>query len=180
MFGNDKKNLASPVPGGVTLVSEQTTLRGDLRFTGGQVRIDGKVIGSVVAESGTGARIEVCTKGVVEGEIHGPLIVVDGQVQGNIVSTERISLLSGARINGNLFYKVLEMAAGAQVSGQIRRVEEGQVIDARTEPMPVATVAAPLKIEESKDSTLSVRVEPGKESNVEAVVVKEGRNKRNS
>ena len=187
MFGSDKKSTNAAMPGGITLISEQSTFKGDLRFTGGQVRIEGRVVGSVVAESGAGASIEICTKGSVEGEVHGPMIVIDGQVHGNIVSTERVSLLSKARIHGNLYYKVLEMAAGAQVNGQIRRVEEGTVIDVRAQaPAPAlatpvsatATVAEPLQIESTQEPKSTMKVESGSESNIAVTPVKEGRHKR--
>ncbi|MBK8285357.1 MAG: polymer-forming cytoskeletal protein [Ahniella sp.] len=189
MFGSDKKSMNAAIPGGITLISEQSTFKGDLRFTGGQVRIEGRVVGSVVAEAGAGASIEICTKGAVEGEVHGPMIVIDGQVHGNIVSTERVSLLSKARIHGNLFYKVLEMAAGAQVNGQIRRVEEGTVIDARAQvsapalvtPAPAtATVAEPLQIESTQEPKSTMKVETGNESNIAVTPtpVREGRHKR--
>ena len=189
MFGSDKKSTNTAMPGGITLISEQSTFKGDLRFTGGQVRIEGRVVGSVVAEAGAGASIEICSKGAVEGEVHGPMIVIDGQVHGNIVSTERVSLLSKARIHGNLYYKVLEMAAGAQVNGQIRRVEEGTVIDARAQvpapapalatPAPAtATVAEPLQIESTQEPKSTMKVETGNESNIVVTPVKEGRHKR--
>jgi len=199
MFGSDKKAVAVGVPTGITLIAEQCTFKGDVRFTGGQVRVEGRVIGSVVAEAGTAAEISIIGKGSVEGEVRGPKIVIDGQVDGNIISTERVSLMSRARVNGNLYYKVLEMAAGAQVNGQIRRVDEGQTIEIKSEALAaIAAPAAPavinapaipavastpppepLKLDGNPDSKLSVSVEPGKESKVEAVVVtKEGRHRR--
>lgn len=202
MFGSDKKAVAvaAGVPTGITLIAEQCTFKGDVRFTGGKLFVEGRVIGSVVAEAGSAAEISIIGKGSVDGEVRGPKIVIDGQVDGNIISTERVSLMSRARVNGNLYYKVLEMAAGAQVNGQIRRVDEGQTIEIKSEA--VAAIAAPaaapavinapaipavaatpapepLKLDGNPDSKLSVSVEPSKESKVEAVVVtKEGRHKR--
>ena len=37
-----------------------------------------------------------------------------------------VELASQARVTGNIYYKLLEMAAGAQVNGQIVRQDEPQ------------------------------------------------------
>jgi cytoskeletal protein CcmA (bactofilin family) len=58
-------------------------------------------------------------RGRVSGEIRASNAVINGIVHGDIVIAERLELASGARIEGNVYYKVLEMAAGAQVNGKM-------------------------------------------------------------
>ncbi len=50
--------------------------------------------------------------------------MINGQLKGDIVATERVELAAQARVDGNIFYKMLEMAAGAQVNGRIVREDE--------------------------------------------------------
>lgn len=58
-------------------------------------------------------------KGRVSGEIRAPNAVINGVVKGDIVVSERLELAPQARIDGNVYYKVLEMAAGAKLSGKM-------------------------------------------------------------
>ena len=58
-------------------------------------------------------------KGRVTGEIRASNAVINGMVSGDIVVAERLELASSARIEGNVYYKVLEMAAGAQINGKM-------------------------------------------------------------
>jgi cytoskeletal protein CcmA (bactofilin family) len=123
MFGNDKKTAGRPAPAVETLIGAGTTIKGDLSFSGG-LHIDGTVHGSIVAAPGAEAMLVVSEKGMIEGEVRAPHVVINGNLKGDIVASERIELASQARVQGNIYYKLLEMAAGAQVNGQIVREEE--------------------------------------------------------
>ena len=124
MFGSNKdKAAARPSLHVDTLIGQRTTLRGDISFSGG-LHIDGTVFGAVVAEAGAEAILVVSEKGIIEGEVRSPHVVINGTVRGDIVAAERIELATQARVNGNIYYKILEMQAGAQVNGQIVREDE--------------------------------------------------------
>jgi cytoskeletal protein CcmA (bactofilin family) len=123
MFGSDKKANGRPAPAVETLIGAGTVIKGDLSFTGG-LHIDGTVHGSIVAAPGSEAMLVVSEKGTIEGEVRAPHVVINGNMRGDIVASERIELASQARVQGNIYYKLLEMAAGAQVNGQIVREEE--------------------------------------------------------
>ena len=116
MFGNDKRNKRS-MAAITTLVAEGTTIRGDIEFDGG-LHMDGLVEGSISAQSAQ-AVLTLSEKGRVKGEIRTPNAVINGQVKGDVIVSERLELAANARIEGNLYYKVLEMAAGAQVNGKM-------------------------------------------------------------
>ena len=45
------------------------------------------------------------------------------QVQGDVHSSERLELAAKARVDGNVHYKVVEMAAGSRLSGRLLHVE---------------------------------------------------------
>jgi len=118
MFGHSKRNgNGIAVAAITTLIAEGTVIRGDVEFVGG-LHLDGRIEGAISAD-GADAVLTLSDKGRVTGEIRTSNAVINGMVQGDIVITERLELASGARIEGNVYYKVLEMAAGAQINGKM-------------------------------------------------------------
>ncbi|HZY34267.1 MAG TPA: polymer-forming cytoskeletal protein [Rhodanobacter sp.] len=108
-----------------SLIARGTVIRGDLRFSGA-LHLDGRIEGTVLGE-GDDAMFTLSEHGQVHGEIHVPQAVINGHVTGDVVVSVRLELAPLARIDGDLRYHTLEMAAGAQVNGRIsRQVEEVQ------------------------------------------------------
>jgi len=56
-------------------------------------------------------------RGQIEGEVRVPLVVINGQVTGDVYASERVELSSQGQVNGNVYYNLLEMAMGAEVNG---------------------------------------------------------------
>ena len=104
--------------GNTTLISSETTITGDITFTG-QLDIEGTVNGSVQAASGD-AVLRVVSGGRVTGEIKVPHATVNGKVEGDVHSSERLVLSEQAVIDGDVYYNLIEMAAGAKVNGGLR------------------------------------------------------------
>ena len=104
--------------GNTTLISSETTITGDITFTG-QLDIEGTVIGSVQSASGD-AVLRVVSGGRVAGEIKVPHATVNGKVGGDMHSSERLVLSEQAVIDGDVYYNLIEMAAGAKVNGGLR------------------------------------------------------------
>jgi cytoskeletal protein CcmA (bactofilin family) len=123
MFGSDKRAGAKPATSVESLIGPRTVIRGDVEFAGG-LHVDGQVIGTLVADPGGDGTLMLSDKGVIEGEIRAPHVVINGRVSGDIYASERVELAAQARVHGNIHYKVLEMAAGAQVTGQLTRADE--------------------------------------------------------
>jgi cytoskeletal protein CcmA (bactofilin family) len=105
-----------------TLIGPQVVLRGDVQFAGG-LYLEGRLIGRALAEAGAEATITVAARGRVEGELHAPVVVINGHVSGDVHAGERLELGPEARVEGNLHYAVIEMAAGAAVTGQLVHVQ---------------------------------------------------------
>jgi cytoskeletal protein CcmA (bactofilin family) len=120
MFGNDKNKAPKASTAGVeTLVGSRVTIRGDLAFSGG-LYVEGTVHGSVVAEEGAGdAVVTLAERGSIHGEVRAPHVIVNGHLTGDVYASDRIELGASARVQGNLYYKVIEMAAGAVVTGRM-------------------------------------------------------------
>jgi len=123
MFGNEKKTGGRPAVNVETLIGAQTSIRGDVNFKGG-LHIDGMVSGALLADPDSDAVLVLSESGTIEGEVRAPHVVINGTLRGDIYASERVELAAHARVTGNIYYKLLEMAAGAQVNGQIVREEE--------------------------------------------------------
>jgi len=105
-----------------SLIARGTVIRGDLRFSGA-LHLDGCIEGAVLAD-GEDAVFTLSEHGQVQGDIHVPHAIINGTVQGDIHAGERLELAVLARITGDVHYRTLEMAAGAQVNGRMsHRVE---------------------------------------------------------
>lgn len=139
MFGNDKRNAKVAVAAISTLIAEGTRIRGDVQFSGG-LHLEGVIDGAVSAE-GNDSVLTLSDKGRINGEVHVSNAVVNGSVNGDIFVTERLELAGNARIEGNVHYKVLEMAAGAQVNGKMLYQSESP------RRLPAPELGAPLGAE---------------------------------
>lgn len=101
-----------------TLIGPQVVIHGDLQFSGG-LYIEGRVVGRVIAEEGQKATLTLAEQGSIEGEVHAPVVVINGRLDGDVHAAERVELASKARVRGNVHYQVVEMAAGATVTGRL-------------------------------------------------------------
>src|SRR5215469_10193534 len=119
MFSNNKKESRNGSGGEecTSLIAAGTEIRGDIQFTG-RMHIDGKVEGSIRAD-GDEAVLTLSNQARIHGEIQAPHIIINGTVTGDVTASERLELASNARVEGNVFYKVLEMSAGAQINGKM-------------------------------------------------------------
>ncbi|MCK5649497.1 MAG: polymer-forming cytoskeletal protein [Gammaproteobacteria bacterium] len=124
-----------------SLVGNSTRIMGDLDFTGGLL-IDGKVIGNITATEDENATITISENGYVQGEIQIPNIVINGTVEGNVYASNNVELAKNARVFGNVYYNLFEMAMGAEVNGKLVHVTEDHLekdkvtasIEAKSEP----------------------------------------------
>lgn len=117
MFGK-KSTATSFSAGATTLISKGTEVIGDIKFTG-NLMIEGVVRGNVYAEEGGDAQARVLEKGLVEGEISVPTLVINGTVHGDVYSSKHIELAAKAVVDGNVHYTSIEMVKGAQVNGNL-------------------------------------------------------------
>lgn len=117
MFGNkNSRNSGQTVVD--TLIGAQVVIRGDLVFSGG-LYVEGRILGKVVAEDGAPATLTLSEHGSIEGEVRAPVVIINGQLIGDVHAAERVELASKARVQGNVHYQVVEMNAGAQLTGRL-------------------------------------------------------------
>jgi cytoskeletal protein CcmA (bactofilin family) len=106
-----------------TLIGVTTEMKGDVTFNGG-LRIDGKLKGNITARADDNSTLVLSENAVVTGDVNVAHMVVNGKIKGNVRCVERLELQSRAEITGDVTYKVLEIAAGAQVVGTLTRLNE--------------------------------------------------------
>ncbi|OUL31443.1 cell shape determination protein CcmA [Nostoc sp. RF31YmG] len=116
MFGNKSNRGDQTVVD--TLIGPQVVIRGDLVFSGG-LYIEGRIHGKVIAEDGSPAIVTLAEQGRIEGEVRAPVVIINGQLDGDVHAAERVELAPKARVQGNVHYQVVEMSAGAQLTGRL-------------------------------------------------------------
>lgn len=120
-----------------TLIGPQVTIQGDLIFSGG-LYVEGRIYGKVIAEEGERAVLTLAEQGRIEGEVQVPVVILNGQLQGDVYAAERVELAAKARVTGNIHYKIVEMRAGATLTGRLIHVDA----ETAAASAPVATLVA--------------------------------------
>ena len=101
-----------------TIIGQQTQISGDLHFSGG-LHIDGQVKGNVIANKDAASVLTVSEHGRIEGDVRVPNVFLNGSVTGDVRCEERIELAAKARVNGDVYYNLIEMVMGAEVNGSL-------------------------------------------------------------
>lgn len=109
-----------------TLVGHDTRIAGDLHFSGG-CHINGTVKGNVSADPESHAALTVSEEGNIDGGVTVPYVLLEGIVRGDVYANQRIELGPTARVIGNVYYNLIEMAIGAEINGKLVHQPEGQV-----------------------------------------------------
>lgn len=126
MKGNRKRFKNTKVD---SLVGRNTVVFGDLRFVGG-LHVDGTIKGNVVAADDASSVITVSQSGCIEGEVKVHNVVLNGTVVGDVYAKGHIELAANARVTGDVYYTLLEMAIGAEVNGNlVHCAEEDEVTE---------------------------------------------------
>lgn len=121
MLGSKKSGFG--FSGSTTLVSRDTVIVGDVHFSG-HLDIEGMVQGNIIALPDKDAFVRVVDGGRVEGEIRVPSIVINGSVEGDVYSSKHLELATKGRVHGDVFYTLVEMAAGSEVNGALQHTAE--------------------------------------------------------
>ena len=101
-----------------SLIGQNTEIHGDVIFSGG-LHVDGTVKGSVIAEKGEDSVLTLSERGTIEGEVKVPNVVVNGSIIGDLHASGHVELAALARVHGNVYYSLIEMAMGAEVNGKL-------------------------------------------------------------
>lgn len=106
-----------------TVIGAGTTIKGDVTFSGG-LHVDGVIQGNVLAEPDSTSALTLSEMGAIEGDVRVPHLVLNGTVVGDVFASARVELAQQAKVTGTVYYKLLEMAMGAEVNGQLVHSED--------------------------------------------------------
>ena len=101
-----------------TLIGKAARIAGDVEFQGG-LHLDGHISGAVRATGEGDATLSVSESGAIEGPVQVPNVILEGTVKGDIRARERVVLGATARVEGNVYYGIIEMSLGAQIMGKL-------------------------------------------------------------
>ena len=122
MLGRKKKrhNVAN------TIVGIDTRVNGDMHFAGG-LHVDGLIHGSVSADPDSESALSLASGATIDGGVTVPYVLLEGTVKGDVFANKRVILGETARVIGNVYYNLIEMAIGAEINGKLVHQPEGQV-----------------------------------------------------
>jgi cytoskeletal protein CcmA (bactofilin family) len=132
MWGS-KKGISRRID---SLIGRSTKIMGDLDFTGGLL-VDGQVLGNVTAIDDEYATMTISENGYVQGEIQIPNIIINGTVKGDVYASNHVELAKKARVFGNVYYHLFEMAMGAEVNGNLVHLAQDEIkpnVEIKSEP----------------------------------------------
>jgi cytoskeletal protein CcmA (bactofilin family) len=116
------KRKRNATPNIESLFGPSTRIQGDVLFSGG-LHLDGAVTGSVKSTGKGISRLVVGEAAVIEGSVEAPVVELHGLVRGDIVASGRVVLGPKGRVEGNVQYGALEVAAGASIKGKLVKLE---------------------------------------------------------
>ena len=118
MFNRDTKQARID-----TLIGKASRVHGNLEFAGG-LHLDGSIAGNVRADPSEGSSLSISETGSIEGNVEAGNVMLNGSVRGDILARERVVLGATAKVQGNVYYGVIEMTLGAQIMGKLTRVAD--------------------------------------------------------
>lgn len=109
-------------------------LVGDLRFDD-TFRVDGRFEGQIHSSG----RLVVGESGEIEGEVHVAHVHVAGTIRGTVADAEKVEIVAGGKIYGEIRTRSLIIADGAVLEGTCSMEESGQKTHSASEPTAAET-----------------------------------------
>ncbi len=122
MFGDSQKGRRSGSPAGTSgigaltaFIDQGSEFSGKLSFRD-TVRIDGRFEGEISSEN----TLIVGESGSVHAKVSSGVVLISGEVEGDVVAREQVVLHKTARVAGTLETPRLVIEDGARFDGQVR------------------------------------------------------------
>lgn len=139
LTSKEQKKAAEEISNSSNVIGKGTTLEGNIE-TFGNIRIEGKVTGSIRSKS----KIALGHSSYVEGNIYAQNADIEGEVKGRLEVSELLVLKATAKIHGDIYTTKLVVEPGAIFDGTCKM---GAVIkDIRT----VDNAMQPLRTQEAR------------------------------
>lgn len=112
-----------------TIINAQTTIKGEISFAGPAV-ICGRIEGQIRAQD----ELEITAEGIVDGDIYGAIVDIQGTVKGNVTASRTTRLGPNAKLVGELRASNLAISEGATFVGKVCVGAELPAAPAKPEP----------------------------------------------
>ena len=99
-----------------SLIAHGSHIAGSFTFTDG-LRIDGALDGEIRANEEQPSILVISESATVSGAIYADHIIISGLVKGPVHAKLMLELQPKARVEGDVFYRTLEMHQGAVIAG---------------------------------------------------------------
>ncbi len=83
------------------------------------------IAGQLKGEIKCDSLVRIDREGKIQGIINSPYVIVEGEINGDIVSAEHVELRAGARVVGNINTAKIVMAEGCILQGEVQMPKEG-------------------------------------------------------
>ena len=105
-----------------TFLGKGAQFKGIIHFEG-TIRIDGRLEGEIH----TKGTLMVGEHAVIEGDISADVVVSGGHINGNIVASEKVQLLSAGVVTGTIKTPLLSIEEGVHLSGMCDVAGRGEI-----------------------------------------------------
>lgn len=131
MFGNknesdNRPSITSSAPnpkgtGRSNIISAGTVVVGNVNAEG-DLRVEGKVIGTLVCNS----KLVVSESGYIEGNVDARNATVEGEIKGNVITRDLLQIDKTGKIFGDIFTQKLVVQMGAVFTGSSSMAESAK------------------------------------------------------
>ena len=111
-----------------TLIGSDISIIGNVTYEG-IVHVEGDLKGSLTAIKDKESKLYINKLSTITGYVDASNVAIDGKVLGNVYAYELLQLGSNANIQGDIYYKSLEMEVGAKVDGRLINCSNQEDID---------------------------------------------------
>ena len=98
-----------------SLIAEDIVIEGNI-ISQGILEFGGQITGDVTADA-----VVLTTAARVRGRVRARQLTIEGELQGADTALN-VNIKTGARVKANFAYETLEVASGAQVDGEYKRI----------------------------------------------------------
>lgn len=109
-----------PVEGDLSLLSAGTSVEGRIT-TEGSIRVDGRLVGDIIAK----ANAAVGATGTVQGSVEASNVSIAGTVHGNVTATSKLILEEKSVMRGDIRASILVVDEGATFDGHCEMTKQG-------------------------------------------------------
>ena len=107
-----------------TVLQAGTDLDGCLKFRK-PLKIKGRFKGEIESE----AVLYIDSEAVIDADINARIVIISGTVNGNVTASERIEILGGGSVHGDLISGRIRIADGVEFNGRCRMIKDPESLD---------------------------------------------------